>query len=93
MANKRGYGKTGLKISNETLRQIRQLPEVREELDRRAKKIAQIASENGRVEGYVATDLILEKPRGASSILAYGHAYNHNRKHNAIVKALNEVRD
>lgn len=85
--------KIALKIDKEVLRKIRQLPAVREELDNRARKIADIASENGRVEGYVATDLILEKPRGAASVLAWGHAYNHNRKHNAIVKAFNEVRD
>lgn len=93
MDKKRGYEKTGLKISNETLRQIRTSPAVRKELDKRAKKIAWIASEQGRVKGYVATDLIREKPRGASSVLAYGHAYNHNRKYNSIVKAFNEVRD
>lgn len=86
-------GKIELQISNETLRKIRTSPAVRAELDKRAKKIAQIASENGRVEGYVATDLILERPRGASSVLAWGHAYNHNRKNNAIVKAFSEVRD
>lgn len=85
--------KSSLIISNETLRKIRTSPAVRKELDSRAKKIARIASENGIVEGYVATDLILEKPRGAASVLAWGHAYKHNRKTNAIVKAFSEVRD
>lgn len=85
--------RNNLKLSNEALRQLRQLPAVRQELVRRAEKIAEIASENGRVQGYKVTDLVLEQPRGAASVLAYGEAYRHNRKHNAIVKAFTQVRD
>lgn len=84
---------SSFKLSNEALRQIRQLPVVHKELVGRAQKIADVASEGGTVSGYKVTDLVLEEPRGAASVLAYGHAYNHNRKNNAIVKALSEVRD
>lgn len=85
--------RNNLKISNEALRQLRQLPAVHKELVRRADKIAKLASENGRVHGYKVTDLVLEDPRGAASVLAYGAAYRHNRKNNAIVKAFTQVRD
>lgn len=89
----RGYSKTKLNLNKEAFKEIRNLPEVRKHLEERAQKIADIASRNGEVEGYVVTDLVLEDPRGASSILAWGHAYNSNRKHNSLVKALSEVRD
>lgn len=83
----------GFKLNQDALRKIRQLPEVHKYLKKKADKMVDIASENGRVKGYKATDLVLEDPRGASSVLAYGYAYRHNRKHNTIVKALNQVRD
>ena len=84
---------SNLKISNKAMRAIRQLPEVRAELERRAELVAEQASENGRVSGYVVTDLVLEVPRGASSVMATGHARNHNRKTLALVKALEAARD
>lgn len=80
-------------IDPRALKEIRKLPGVMEHLNERAKKIRDIASDNGRVDGYIATKLVLEDPRAASSVLAFGYAYNHNRKYNAIVKALNQVRD
>lgn len=83
----------GLKLNQEALRKIRQLPEVHKYLKEKADKMADIASDNGRVKGYKATDLVLEEPRAASSVLAFGHAYRHNRKYNSLVKALNQVRD
>lgn len=84
---------SNFKISNKALRAIRQLPEVRAELERRAELVAEQASENGRVSGYIVTDLVLEEPRGASSVMATGHAGNHNRKTFALVKALEAARD
>ena len=80
-------------LDDGALRDIRKLPAGMEHLNERAKKIRDIASDNGRVDGYIATKLVLEDPRAASSVLAFGYAYNHNRKYNAIVKALNQVRD
>lgn len=83
----------GFKMNQDALRKMRQLPEVHKYLKKKADKMVDIASENGRIDGYKATDLVLEDPRAASSVLAYGHAYRHNRKYNTIVKALNQVRD
>lgn len=84
---------SNFKISNKALIAIRQLPEVHAELERRAELVAKQASENGRVSGYVVTDLVLEKPRGAASVMATGHARNHNRRTLALVKALGVARD
>ncbi|MEX3609766.1 hypothetical protein VVR12_01800 [Rothia sp. LK2588] len=85
--------KIKLKVNNEAFRKIRNLPEVRKHLKHKAQQIADIASRGGEVEGYVVTDLVLEDPRGASSVYAYGHAYNSNRKHNSLIKALNRVKE
>lgn len=81
------------RFDSDMLREIRQLPAVRAELVRRANLIADRASEGGRVSGYKVTDLVLEEPRGAASVMATGHARYHNRKYNALVKALEAGRD
>lgn len=85
--------KNSLNISQSALREIRQSPAVRKELMRRAERIADRASEGGRVSGYKVTDLVLEDPRGAASVMATGYARYHNRKHNSLVKALEAGRD
>lgn len=76
-----------LKLSKGVIRQIRKSPAVRKELHRRAEKIASAAGA-GRVDGYKVTDLVLEDPRGAVSVMATGHAARHNRKHNALLRSL-----
>lgn len=77
----------GLKLSNDVIRQLRKSPAVRKELHRRAEKIASAAGA-GRVDGYEVTDLVLEDPRGAVSVMATGHAARHNRKHNSLLRSL-----
>ena len=83
MAKKFKLNKTGLQ-------QLRKLPAVRANLKRRADAIAKEASKGGKVAGY---ELALEDPRGAVSIMATGHAHFHNRKHNALIRALDAGRD
>lgn len=84
--------KSKFAVKNEALRQIRQLPTVKKELHRRAVLIANSASENGRIKGYKVTDLVLEEPRGAVSVMATGAAARHNRKYNKLIKALDAGR-
>ena len=68
------------------MRQLRESPRVRADLVRRAEKIKAGASRNGQVRGYIVTDLVLEKPRGAVSVMATGHAAYDNRKRNSLLK-------
>lgn len=71
---------------------LRKQPGVRKDLMRRAQAVAEEASDSGRVTGYKVTDLVLEDPRGAVSVMATGHARKHNRKHNALIRALDHAR-
>ena len=75
-----------IKWNNEGFRQLRQSPGVKADLMARARRVA--ASAGGEGMGYMVTDLILEDPRGAVSVMATGHAVNHNRKHNSLIRAL-----
>jgi len=43
--------------------------------------------------GYMVTDLVLEKPRAAVSVMATGHASNHNRKYHSLLRALSQARE
>ena len=78
--------KRGLVINQENMRKLRQDVAVRADLIRRAKLIAEAAG--GEEMGYVVTDLVLEEPRGAVSVMATGHAARHDRKYNSLLKAL-----
>lgn len=82
-----------VKFNRKGFEQLRKAPKVRKDLLDRGEAIAQEASENGRVEGYIVTELVLEDPRGAVSVMATGHARNHNRKTHALLKALDAGRD
>lgn len=63
--------------------------EVQDLVNAKAREIADIASEGGKVEGYKVTELVLEEPRSAASVMAMpGHAHNHNRKNHALLKAV-----
>ena len=75
-----------IKFSKEALRQLRESPAVRADLEERAKRIADACSQGGRVTGYKVTDLVLEKPRGAVSVMATGHAARDNRKRQTLLK-------
>ena len=73
-------------------RQLRKQPGVIEDLVARAEAVAAEASENGRVSGYNVTPLTLVRTRGIATVGAIGHAHYHNRKNNALVKALDAGR-
>ena len=75
-----------IKFNKEALRQLRESPTVRANLEARAQKIADASSQGGRVKGYIVTDLVLEKPRGAVSVMATGHAAYDNRKRQTLLK-------
>lgn len=55
------------------------------------KQVAEAAG--GEAKGYKVTDLVLEDPRAAVSVMATGHAANSNRKHHTLIRALDAVRD
>lgn len=84
--------KNGLKWNRKALEQIRNTRESRAYSKELAGDVARAASGGGAVSGYKVTDLVLEDPRSAVSVMATGHARNHNRKHHALVKALGDVR-
>ncbi|QIV87538.1 hypothetical protein D3791_10650 [Glutamicibacter mishrai] len=80
-----------LKFNQKVFEEIRKLPAVREDLKRRAENIA--AAAGGEAMGYKVTELVLEDPRGAVSVMATGHAHFHNRKNHALIRALDAGRD
>lgn len=79
-----------VKFKRDAFRQIRNDYKVRADINDRAERIAKRAASygSGTAVGYVVTDLVLEDSRAAASVMATGNAHNHNRKHNALVKAL-----
>lgn len=87
--------KNKLSLNKKGFEAIRKTPAVRENLRRRGNAIAKAASKMGKggVSGYKVTELVLEDPRGAVSVMATGHAHRHNRKHNALIRALDAGRD
>lgn len=79
-----------VKFNRKGFEQLRHQPKVKADLLRRAKALAEKAGGQGM--GYKVTDLVLEDPRGAVSVMATGHAAYHNRKHNSLIKALDAAR-
>lgn len=77
-----------LKFNKKAFEDIRHDPKAKRDLLDRAERIKDGASQGGRVEGYIVTDLVLEDPRGAVSVMATGHAARHTRKHNALIRNL-----
>lgn len=75
-----------IKWNREGFRQLRQSPGVKADLMARARRVA--AAAGGEGMGYMVTDLVLEEPRGAVSVMATGKAIYHNRKHNSLIRAL-----
>lgn len=82
--------KSGVKFNRDAFRELRFDPRVLKDLEARAQRIAKRAASygSGSTEGYVVTELVMESSRGAVSVMATGPAHNHNRKHNALIKAL-----
>lgn len=83
--------KSRSKLNEEAFRKLRQDPKVRADLLERARKLA--AAAGGEAMGYKVTELVLEDPRGAVSVMATGHAHFHNRKHHALLRNLNAAKD
>ena len=75
-----------MKIDPKMLQEIRTDYRVRADLVKRAKRIAEAAG--GEDMGYKVTDLVLEEPRAAASVMATGKAHFHNRKHAALIRSL-----
>lgn len=84
--------KAKVKFNRKGFEELRKQPKIRADLLRRAEALAEEASENGRVEGYKVTELVLEDPRGAVSVMATGHAAAHNAKTMALLKSLDAGR-
>lgn len=78
------------KLNRKGLQELRKQPGVRADLMRRAKAVA--AAAGGEDKGYKVTDLVLEDPRAAVSVMATGHAHRENRKRNTLVKGLDAGR-
>lgn len=77
-----------LKFNRQGFEDLRQDPLVKKDLLDRAERIKEAASRGGEVEGYIVTDLVLEDPRGAVSVMATGHAKYSNRRHNSLIRNL-----
>ena len=75
-----------IKWNNEGFRQLRQSPGVKADLMARARRVA--AAAGGEGMGYMVTDLVLENPRGAVSVLCTGEAVYLNRKYGSLIRAL-----
>ena len=80
-----------VKFNRQGFKDLRNSPEVKAELLARAQQIAEAAG--GEDAGYKVTDLVLEKPRGAVSVMATGKAHYENRRRNTLLKALDAGRD
>ena len=83
--------KNRLKFRKGAMQELRNTRESQKLLNDLATDVQAAASENGRVDGYMVTDLVLEDPRNATSVMATGHARNHNRKTHALIKALGDA--
>lgn len=80
-----------LKFKPQNLEKLRKDPKVWEDLLRRGRAVARAAG--GEAMGYKVTQLRLEDPRAAVSIMATGKARFHNRKHHALLRAMNAAKD
>lgn len=82
-----------IKWSRYGFEDLRHEPRVKAEIEKYANMLAEKASQDGAVEGFVVTDLTAEEPRAAFSVMATGHAARHDRKHLTLLKALGEIVD
>lgn len=80
-----------LKWKKDAFRKLRKEPKMTAFLLQKARQIA--ADAGGEDMGYMVTDLVLEKPRAAVSVMATGHATYHNRKYHSLLRALSQARE
>lgn len=90
MGNKKNQFK--VKYRWQGFQEMRKRNAIMEDLEGRAKRVAAAAGDNGEVEGYEVTPLVLESRRSAVSVMATGHAARHNRKHHALLRSLDAGR-
>lgn len=83
--------KAKLKWKRGALKNLRNEPKMTSFLLKKARQIA--ADAGGEDMGYMVTDLVLEDPRAAVSVMATGHASNHNRKYHTLLRALSQARE
>lgn len=79
------------KSNKEGLKQLRKHPAMQDGIVRKARAVARAAG--GEEMGYMVTDLVLEKPRAAVSVMATGKAAQDNRKHNRLMRSIDAARD
>lgn len=84
-------GKVKLKWKRGALEKIRHDKRAIAFLEKKAKQVAKEAG--GEELGYKVTYLAAEKPRGAVSVMATGHASYHNRKYHSLLRALSNARE
>lgn len=80
-----------LKESN--FRKLRTSSAVWDDLISRAKDGVEYASEGGEVRGYSYSPQYSRTNRAAVTVVGKGHARNHNRKHNTLLKMLDRISD
>lgn len=80
-----------LKWKRGALKKLRHDPRIAQFLLKKADQIA--ADAGGKDIGYMVTHLVLEEPRTAVSVMATGHASNHNRKYHSLLRALSQARE
>lgn len=83
--------KAKLKWKRGALKKLRNEPKMTAFLLEKARQIA--ADAGGEDMGYMVTDLVLEDPRSAVSVMATGHATYHNRKYHSLLRALSQARE
>lgn len=83
--------KKGLKWNRGAFKELRNDPRITDFLVKKAEQVAKDAG--GEEIGYMVTDLVLEESRAAVSVMATGHASNHNRKHHSLLRALSQARE
>lgn len=79
-----------LVFNTQGMQDLRKDPALRADMVARMRRFAQACG--GEAKGYKVTDLVLEDPRGAVSVMATGHAAYSDRKHNTLVRNLDVLR-
>src|SRR5699024_12546054 len=82
--------KVRLKWKRGALKKLRHDPRIAQFLLKKADQIA--ADAGGKDIGYMVTNLVLEEPRTAVSVMATGHASNHNRKYHSLLREIGRAR-
>lgn len=95
--------KIRLKFNRDAFEALRKEPGVRDYLEELGREVASEATRAGSQDlpvidsdstensGYKVTDLLLEDPRGAVSVMAVGAAHNENRKHSTLLRGLSKT--